>query len=140
MKVRLPFLFVLAALLAGCGYVLNGEWRDDPKNWKRAFGVSTPAGLFVYHSLYSRAPHFTNEWCYYFELEDSKVAREAIGIYANWKPSEKKASELSLGAGRPPWFLKEVPADAVVLEHPGAEEFIAVIDQERGRIFLHNKQ
>jgi hypothetical protein len=94
----------------------------------------------VHHSFYSRAPHFTTEWCYYFELEDSKIAREAIGIYATLRQSKKKASELSLDAGRPAWFLKEVPVDAIVWEYPGATEYFVVIDQTRGRIFLHDQQ
>ena len=140
MKARLPLFFAIAALLAGCGYILAGEWRDDPKNWNRAFGAATPGGVIVHHSYYSRAPHFTTEWCYYFELEDSKASREAIGFYSFLKQSKKKLSELSLDAGRPSWFLKEGPVEGVVWEYPGADQFFAMIDQKRGRIYVHDQQ
>ncbi|HUG11081.1 MAG TPA: hypothetical protein VMM36_08710 [Opitutaceae bacterium] len=139
-KVRLSVLVSLTVLLAGCGYILAGEWRDDPKNWKRAFGVSTPGGVIVHHSYYSRAPHFTNEWCYYFELEDSRASRQAIGIYGLLKPSKRKASEITLKRGCPSWFMHELPVEGEVWEYPGADEFFVVIDQARGRIYIHDQQ
>jgi len=130
----------ICALLVGCGYILAGEWRDDPKNWKRAFGVPAPEGLIIHHSYYGRYPHFTTEWCYYFELEDSKNAREAIGMYLFLQHSGKKPSELSLDAGRPSWFLKEVPPAGDVWVYRGADQYFVVVDQVRGRIYVHDQQ
>jgi hypothetical protein len=36
--------------------------------------------------------------------------------------------------------LKEVPADGSIWEYPGATEYFVVIDQARGRIFVHDQQ
>jgi hypothetical protein len=139
-KARLPIFLGLCALLTGCGYILAGEWRDDPKNWKRAFGVQAPEGLIIHHSYYGRYPHFTTEWCYYFELEDSETAREAIGMYAFLRHSQKKPVEVSLDAGRPSWFLKKISPASDIWEYPGAKDFLVVLDPRTGHIFIHDQQ
>jgi hypothetical protein len=58
----------LAMLGAGCGYFSNGTWEDDPKNFKRAWGVPKPADVQMVHSWYWRSPHWTREEAYFFEF------------------------------------------------------------------------
>jgi hypothetical protein len=55
-------------LAAGCGYLKSGTWEDDPANWKRAFKSSKPDDVVVTHSRYWRAPHWSYEAGYVFEI------------------------------------------------------------------------
>jgi hypothetical protein len=57
---------LVALCMAGCGYFASGTWNDDPRNWSRAFDTVKPPEVVVVHSTYSRFPHWTYEYEYYF--------------------------------------------------------------------------
>jgi hypothetical protein len=69
---------VVVVLVTGCGYVRSGRWEDDPRNWERAFRSTKPDDVVVLHSQYWRAPHWSYEAGYVFELEANGRLREEL--------------------------------------------------------------
>jgi len=65
---RLTGMLLVVCCTAGCGYFASGTWDDDSKNWTRAFDTSKPPDVVVVHSRYSRFPHWTYEFEYYFHI------------------------------------------------------------------------
>jgi hypothetical protein len=134
---------VLALITAACGYVEAGSWEDDPENWDRAFGGSTPAGVHVTHSLYKRYPHFTHEHELYFELQaDREFVDGLISRFQLTKASEDSSRELDRGgASVPSWFLPE-PMNRydiwIRTRMPG--EMRLFVDKSTGAVHLTHSQ
>ena len=99
---------LLAVLAAGCGYFKSGTWKDDPKNFERAWGVSPPEELNIVHSWYWRSPHFTREEAYYFEFEGLSEIAEAFVEANNMRRVEAEVLD-SFGFcfTRPEWFASK---------------------------------
>src|SRR5689334_19676119 len=51
--------------LTGCG----GTWVDDRRNFERPFRSRQPEEVTVKRSIYWQSPHYTEEHCFYLELE-----------------------------------------------------------------------
>lgn len=137
---RVMLLGLALLTVSGCGYIFSGEWRDDPKNWSRAFGGDTPRGVVIKNSYYVRMAHFTKEWIYYFKLADSKEARAAIGVNSFLQRTTRTLADLNLDDSRPDWFLRSKLQRVEIYEYPGADSFFAVIDLDSGSIYLHDAQ
>ena len=69
---------MMIMLAAGCGYVRSGEWENDAGNWNRAFRSTKPEDVVVLHSLYWRAPHWSFEAGYLFEIEPNDALRKQL--------------------------------------------------------------
>ena len=77
---KLVGMLLIAWCTAGCGYFASGTWSDDPKNWSRAFDTVKPPDVVVVHSLYSRFPHWTYEYEYYFHVAaNAALSRQLFG-------------------------------------------------------------
>lgn len=110
---RRPLPVLLAVLFVGCGPFVSGTWSDDPKNWQRAFRESAPAdGIKIVHSWYTRTPHFTAEYAWFFELEvDDKTRISSTNSPGfNLLPySAAEVARLPVFSPRPAWFKAEPP-------------------------------
>ena len=100
---RISIALLALLFAAGCGYVYSGNWEDDPKNWKRAWGYSKPHDVVMPHSWYWRSPHWSREEAYFFQfrwheelfnqfvannnMSRSESSREASPDYCFQKPS-----------------------------------------------------
>jgi len=76
--IAITALFVVNVVAGGCGYLQSGRWEDDPANWSRAFKSSKPEDVVVLHSLYWRAPHWTWEGGYTFEIQANPTFRKDL--------------------------------------------------------------
>jgi len=136
-------LILLVLLLSGCGPFMAGTWEDDPKNWKRAFGEAPPADLIVHHSYYCRSPQpILLEFTYFFEVEDSKPAREYLGFHSVLKPTSRKIAEvdfISLPDDRAPWFPAGASGDYEVWLPGDKSYYVVIVDRKRGRLFLTDR-
>ena len=63
------------------GEVASGTWSDDPKNWSRAFDtVEPPEASSWCTRCYSRFPHWTYEYEYYFHVAaNAALSRQLFG-------------------------------------------------------------
>jgi hypothetical protein len=138
-------LGALLLALAGCGYVMSGTWDDDPGNWKRAFHSDPPPGLEVTHSQYWRAPHFTFEFGYHFEVEVSEAVRKELferNRYVQLTDEEARRAKADGSGNRPAWFTPE-PVERYevwVPEEPLDGNFRLFVDRDSGTLFLADYQ
>jgi len=137
---------VLAVFLtSGCGYVMSGTWEDDPENWARAFESTKPPEVIVLHSKYSRSPHWSYEFQYFFEiapnagLEDQLITANKLRPLTVEEAAEERAS---LFSDPPPWFAPKSSASYevwVFADEPG-RNFRALIDKASGHMFVTDGQ
>jgi hypothetical protein len=129
----------MALLFAGCGPFVAGTWRDDPKNWKRAFGESRPAeGISIVHSWYMRTPHFTAEFAWFFELELSEAAKKELVSSPELTKLTGASTEgisLQIYPERPTWFSPEPPSAFDVYESKSDRDFLIFIEKNGRRSF-----
>jgi len=138
-------LIIAAVVIAGCGYVRSGTWDDVPENWHRAFQSARPDDVVVVHSRYWRAPHWTYEAGYMFEVRPNTAFREQLfGQNRLRKLPEAEMAEATrpcFGAC-PSWFapkpLKRYEIWAYTND-PNSN-FRVLIDSETGNIFLADHQ
>ena len=138
-------LLIVAVAVAACGYVRSGTWDDAPENWYRAFKTTKPDGIVVVHSRYWRAPHWTYEAGYVFEIQPHAALREQL--FAGNRLRKLQDAETA-NATRPcfgecpSWFapkpLKEYEI-WVYADDPNSN-FRVLIDTETGHIFLADYQ
>lgn len=132
-------------LLTGCGFFMSGIWKSDPKNWERAFGEKAPAGVVVHQSYYERSPHpIFKEFVYYFEIDDSKAARDYFGFGSTLKLTPLKIAEVDfirLKDDRADWFPNaESRGDYEVWRfQDGPPLYVVVVDKARRRIFISDR-
>jgi len=106
---RMLPLFMLGVSLLSCGYFSSGQWEDDPKNLKRAWGYSKPWESLVVHSSYWRSPHWTREESYFFQFRGNDELLKQM-IDSN-KLRPRLASQPALLPNtafcrdKPAWFL-----------------------------------
>jgi hypothetical protein len=130
---------------AACGYAMAGTWEDDPGNWSRAFQTTKPPEVRVIHSKYWRAPHWTYEFEYFFEIApDSRLKAQLFGKNKLRQATGTEANQIrknDLGDA-PSWFA---PGDATeyevwVYEGQPASNFRVLIDKTSGVMFLADYQ
>ena len=147
MSFSVRVLLIAAALLGqvGCGYFVSGTWVDDPGNWKRAFRSIKPESVTVVHSRYSRSPHWTLEFQYFFELAPNAELRDQLFSKNKLRmlSSEEAAKEKASHFGKPPTWFAPKPADNyevwVYAQEPRGN-FKVLIDKQTGNMFLSDYQ
>ena len=138
-------LIIVAAVTSGCGYVRSGSWDDVPENWHRAFKSTKPDDVVVVHSRYWRAPHWTYEAGYMFEVQPNAAFREQL--FGQNRLRKLPEAEMS-GATRPcfgacpSWFApKPLKGYEIwVYTDDPTSNFRVLIDRDTGKIFLTDYQ
>jgi hypothetical protein len=136
-------LAALALAFAGCGYFRSGTWDDDPDNLGRAFGTVPGPGIEVIHSRYTRFPHFTLEFVYWFQLRlgPDHLARLTEHLA---RVDEAGAAEARAGvlAPEPAWFAPRAAGayEAWVLQEAPSTSFVVFRDRATGDVFVHASQ
>ena len=145
MRQVVGLLGMAVALNTGCGYLRSGTWEDDPGNWKRAFGSEKPAQYVVLHSRYWRAPHFTYEARYHFEIQanpDFKRELFSRNKLIALSPNQVAEAKRDYLDGAPAWFCPKAASlyEAWVYEEPPRGNFKVLIDKETGTVYLTDFQ
>jgi hypothetical protein len=135
----------LALLAAGCGYVMAGTWVDDPGNWSRAFHSTKPPDVTVVHSKYSRSPHFTFEFEYFFEIAPNTKLKEQLfseNKLRRLAGVEATKAKANVFGAVPAWFAPKAAGeyDTWVLEGEPNRNFKVLIDRTSGVMFLSDYQ
>ena len=138
-------LSLLATLLAGCGYIQSGTWDDDPDNWRRAFRSSRPDDVVVVHSHYWRAPHWSYEAGYLFEIRPNDGLRTQLfgqNRLRKIQDPERDPDARPCSAECPDWFAPKPLAeyDVWAYEDDSTGNFRVLIDRATGHIFLGDFQ
>jgi hypothetical protein len=135
----LLLVLLLAVTAPACGYVLSGEWDEDPDNWGRAFHSTKPPDVTVVHSLVWRAPHFTYEGGYFFELEPNRALHRQL--------FEQNALRRARSDGggwprKPWWFAPKEPRAYEIWRYADDPfgNFRVLIDRSTGHIFIADYQ
>ena len=122
----------------------SGTWTDDPDNWDRVFGSEKPPHGDVAHSLYWRAPHFTYEAGYFFEVRDpdGEFRKELFARNVMEKRPPSEVSDAKAISGAPSWFL---PRPAEEYEAWGYGDsprgnFRAIVHTRTGSVYLSDYQ
>lgn len=137
---RIAVVFFVAGATLACGYLRAGKWEDDPKNWKRAFGSIKPPDVVVVHSLYWRAPHFTFEAGYLFEIEPNETLKRQLFTKNRLEPL---AADQMRSFGEPPDWFAPRPIEAYEVWGYADEprgNFRVLIDKDTGTMFLSDFQ
>ena len=137
-----PVVLLIAALVgASCGYVRSGTWDDAPENWSRAFQCTKPADVVVVHSRYWRAPHFTYEAGYMFQIQPNAPLREQLftrNRLRQLQDAEISAATRPCFGECPLWFAPKPLRDYeiwVYADEPNSS-FMVLIDKKTGSIFV----
>ena len=132
---------VISITAAGCGYWSSGEWIDDAGNWNRAFHSTKPDDVGVVHSLYWRAPHWTFEAGYLFEIAPNEALKKQL--FAENELRRVAAADLDDGERPcfgecPSWFVPGPLGDYDVWQYADDpnSKFRLFIDKKSGRMFL----
>lgn len=143
---RTYVLFIIAAVMAaGCGYLRSGIWDDVPQNWDRAFQSTKPDDVVVVHSRYWRAPHWTFEAGYMFEIQPNAALR--VQLFGQNRLRKLQDAEIE-DATRPcfgecpSWFAPKPLTEYeiwVYADSPNSN-FRVLIDKKTGNIFLGDYQ
>jgi len=104
MKKLVAMLVVLVS--AGCHPA--GTWRDDERNWQRAFRSTKPADVVVVHSQFWRSAHWTYEFEYFFHIKSNAPLREQLFTANDLEeiPGTNMATAVEdFFQDKPGWFL-----------------------------------
>ena len=140
------FIVAMAALAtAACGYVRSGTWDDVPENWHRAFGTTKPADVVVVHSRYWRAPHWTYEAGYLFEIQPHAALRAQLfsrNRLRKLQDAEAAAATRPCFAECPSWFAPKPLTEYEIWTYAddASSNFRLLIDKQTGHIFLADYQ
>ena len=146
LKINTVGLIIAVALaIAACGYVRSGTWDDDQKNWNRAFGTPKPADVVVVHSRYWRAPHWTYEAGYLFELQPNAALRAQIfsqNRLRQLQDAEAAAATRPCFGECPAWFAPKpfTEYEIRVYADDPTGNFRLLIDRQTGHLFLADYQ
>jgi hypothetical protein len=137
------FLSVVLISLVACDR--SGTWNNDPQNWNRAFHSRKPKDVNVIHSRYWRSPHWTNEFEYFFEIEDNeKLKTQLFSENHLIKIEDKEAQKAMVNffGEKPEWFIpgKIVAYKIYVYEKEPRGNFRVYINRKSGRIYLTDYQ
>ncbi len=130
----------IALTLVGCG----GTYVDDKHNFERALQFQRPVDVQVVHSIYWQSPHFTDEHCYFLELQPSEGSSilKTLTTAQDVVPVTDEAREIppSLAVERPKWFAPS-PRSAYELwaSTNRFSTFGVLRDKKDGRIFVYGE-
>lgn len=131
---------ILALTLVGCG----GTYVDDKHNFERALKFQRPKDVQVLHSIYWHSPHFTDEHCYFLELQPAEGSTlfKALTSAQDTAPVTDETHEIppSLAVERPKWFAPN-PRSAYELWASTNQfrTFGVLRDKKDGRIFVYGQ-
>jgi hypothetical protein len=142
---RVALVLSASALAAACGYARSGTWDDDPANWKRAFRSGKPDDVKVVHSQYWRAPHWSYEAGYAFEIEaNDALERQLLGENALRKldAASVTSRDRSCFGECPPWFAAGSLDQYDIWVYADAPDahFRVLIDRQTGTLFIADHQ
>jgi hypothetical protein len=137
---RIVAIASLALMLAGCG----GTYVDDKHNFERALNFQRPKDVQVVHSIYWQSAHFTDEHCYYLEVEPSEDSTilKMLTTVRDVAPVAEGQREIPprLAIERPKWFA---PAPRSAYEIWASTNqfttFGVLRDKKDGRIFVYGQ-
>ena len=138
-------LLVAALVAASCGYARSGRWDDQPENWYRAFQTTKPADVVIVHSRYWRAPHWTYEAGYLFEIQSNAAFREQLfsqNRLRKLRDDEIRKAPRPCFGECPSWFAPKrlQQYDIWTYADDQHSNFRLLIDKETGTIFLGDHQ
>jgi len=128
-------------MLVGCG----GTYVDDKHNFERAFKFQQPKDVQVVHSIYWQSPHFTDEHCYFFELQP-REGSTILKIFTSARDvalviDEAREMPPGLAMERPKWFA---PSARSAYERWASTNqfspFGVLRDKNDGRIFVYGER
>ena len=140
---RIFFPALLLSLCAGCHG--SGTWNDSPKNWERAFGQKPPSDIKITHSRYSRSPHFTLEFEYFFEIEPNEKLRKEFNTEGRLESVTPSTPDPKLAIQRilqkkPDWFVPKSLDQYEIWRGKESdrtyENFRLFIDRKTGTMFI----
>ena len=136
-------VLLLLLSVAGCGYVMAGQWEDDPKNWGRAFHSTKPPDVRVIHSRYWRSPHWSYEFQYFFDVAPNATLRAQLFREHKLRQltgDEAERVRQDAFGDRPSWFApKEANEYEVwVFEDAPGSNFKVLIDKSSLEMFLND--
>ena len=135
-------VLIASALLVVAACHESGTWVDDPRNFKRAWGVDAPSSVQVVHSRYWRSAHFTREEIYYFQLRAPSSYAGAFATENKLKPlSAIDVGRFSFIQPRPAWFAPKQPSEYQIWGTGSqAPACFVLLDRKTGDIFIHVAQ
>lgn len=142
---RSCFLACSLVLAAACGYLKSGNWEDDPANWQKAFRSAKPDDVVVVHSRYWRAPHWSYEAGYVFEIAANAALRQQLfsqNRLARLEGSAAAESKRLCFPDCPAWFAPKSVDEYEVWgnAHEPDGNFRVLIDRTTGTIFVTDFQ
>jgi hypothetical protein len=133
---------VITALLAlvGCG----GTYVDDKYNFERALNFQRPKDVQVVHSIYWQSPHFTDEHCYFLELQPAEGSSilKTLTTGQDVAPVTDAARKIppKLAVERPKWFAPGArSAYELWASTNQLSKFGVLRDKKDGRIFVYGQ-
>jgi len=135
-------VFFLLSLFVIWGVARSGFWKDDPKNWRRAFGGDPPSGVSIAHSQYWRTAHFSYEEGWYFELKVGSEQRRKL-IRSDLVPVEvlENARIDEPCPDRPVWFVpKSLQSYEVWRSEGGTGNYRLFLDRATSHAFVSDCQ
>lgn len=130
---------------AGCGYFMAGTWEDDPDNWARAFNSTKPNDVIVVHSRYTRFPHFTYEFEYFFHIKANVELHDQLlkgNDLIHVEDIDEDKQFLWLNIKRPAWFLPKPPEEYDMWRCQDRAQcaYMVLIDKDNNDIFITDSQ
>ena len=127
-------------MLVGCG----GTYVDDKHNFERAFKYQKPKDVQMIHSIYWQSPHFTDEHCYFLELQPSEGSTilKTLTTVPDVVPVTDDQSELpKLALERPQWFAPSPRVSYQVWASTNRFwDFGVLRDKKDGRLFVYGQR
>jgi hypothetical protein len=130
---------------AGCGYFMAGTWEDDPDNWARAFNSTKPDDVIVAHSKYSRFPHFTCEFEYFFHIKANTKLHDQLfsdNDLIHVEDIDEVKQYHVYGSKTPAWFLAKSPEKYDMWRCPDRSPctYAIFIDKDNNDILVTDRQ
>lgn len=135
----------MVVLTAGCGYVRSGKWENDPGNWNRAFQSTKLEDVVVVHSWYWRAPHWSYEAGYLFEIRPNDALLTQLFTENRLRQldrSEMSDDQRPCFGKCPEWFAPQ-PIEAYEVwrySDDPQSNFRVFIEKKTGQMFLGDYQ
>jgi hypothetical protein len=136
---KLAGMLLIVCCMVACGYFASGTWNDDFKNWTPAFDTSKPPDVVVVHSRYSRFPHWTYEYEYYFHIAaNAALSQQLFG--------ENRLARVEAAWARPlnapGWFAPKALHHYETWAFAGEPQraFRVLVDRSTGDLFITDQQ
>lgn len=137
---RSILIALLALTLVGCG----GTYVDDKHNFERALKLQRPKDVQVLHSIYWQSPHFTDEHCFFLELQptEGSTLLKTLTTAPDVALVTDEAPEIPprLVVERPKWFAPSLRSAYELWASTNQFSTFGVLrDKKDGRIFVYGQ-